>query len=655
MDTTADLLERFEALGSQPFGARFFKVDLHFHTPASEDARGRNRYDFNPYRQDYPADDGSPDGRKRVGEMQARLLEGARAIVRDIVRRFAEEGLSMVAVTDHNSIGTLWTDSESDGNHMDLAAPTWYELIDEEARRRGRESGTPPVTILPGVEISTTGVHILAVFPPQNPRRKIHFMICDLLNAAGIEMDDWGRNPKVGSASVIDTVERIVDRGGVPIPAHIDGSSQALLDLYRVNSGAMKNVLQHGGLGAVEIVDPEKFTRTDRRLKRPLNRYLAELRRQKGLRPFAYFQGSDAHDLPAVGKRFTYVKMTAPTFSGLRTAIKMPASRVRISDLHAPATEGLYVRGMTIEDGYFGRRTLRFNRHLNCVVGGKGSGKSRMCALMQAAVPGSDPPPDGGRVTLFVEKIVDGQSRHYAFDRPGPREAPRLFHLDPGAGAAAPLDAREAPALGLEVKFYRPVRIAEMIRSEDAIDAFLQKYLGPPAEENVDRFNAAFAIGRFLETEKEPLLAVRSEGDRYRLHLNVNWRSGKTRLREILSLSHSMRKTAVLCMIVVMSEFGPAIVDAPEREFDNRDVSRFLVPVIKAYKDRQQIIVFSSHPIFAVNTDPDNYVLLETSGTRLQAVVSGFAIDDLRHRPQLLDIVEGGLEPFRKRGAAYET
>ena len=92
---------------------------------------------------------------------------------------------------------------------MDLAAPTWYELIDDEARKINQENGETILTILPGVEISTTGVHILAIFPPQNPRRKIHFMICDLLNEAGFEIDGWGKNPEVGTVSVFNTINLI--------------------------------------------------------------------------------------------------------------------------------------------------------------------------------------------------------------------------------------------------------------------------------------------------------------------------------------------------------------------------------------------------------------------------------------------------------------
>ena len=100
--------------------------------------------------------------------------------------------MPLVAVTDHNSIGTLWTDSESNNRLMDLAAPTWYELIDDAARKISNARKTT-LLILPGVEISTTGVHILAIFPPQTPRRKVHFMICDLLNEAGFEIEDWGK------------------------------------------------------------------------------------------------------------------------------------------------------------------------------------------------------------------------------------------------------------------------------------------------------------------------------------------------------------------------------------------------------------------------------------------------------------------------------
>lgn len=647
------ILKGFEIIRDLEFGAKFYKVDLHFHTPASEDARGKNRYDYNPYKKKYPKNKNSQDYPEKVERIQKKILADARKLAESIVKRFLEVNLSLVAVTDHNSIGTIWKDCESENILMDLAAPTWYELIDDEAQKINQKKGKKVLVIMPGVEISTTGVHILAIFPPQNPRRKIHFMICDLLNEAGFEIDEWGKNPKVGTASVFDTINLIIRRGGIPIPAHIDGSNQALLDLYRINSGAMKNVLKHKGLSAVEIVNPSRFTRVDKKLKKPLKRWIAELRQKEGLPSLAYFQGSDAHDLPSIAKRHTHIKMTEPSFSGLRTAIKMPSSRVRISDLHKRITEGLFVYGLKIENEYFGEQLFRFNRHLNCITGKKGAGKSGICDMMQAAVYPDYPLLDG-RTVLYMEKIVNSTSHYYAFFRPDKRTETRAFKIDPEEQSISELDIEKAKESGIAPNFYHREKIEEIILSDEKLNAFLIKHFGKPTKGNIRRFNEIFSIPDFLEKEKEQLLAIEAVHDGYRLSINVNWRTGKQKMKNIFGLSHSLRKTAMMCIIIIMSDFGPAIIDAPEADFDNEDIINYLTPIIKKYKDLQQIILFTNNPILAVNTDPDNYILLNTEGTKLKEITFGFAIDDEEQRPLLLNIMEGNLQSFQRRAVRYD-
>ena len=201
MAITRTIISSFKSAHNMEYGAKFYKADLHYHTPASEDARGENRYDFNPYKTKYPRREESQNYLRAVKAIQENILEDSRNVAANIVQRFLEVDLSLVAVTDHNGIGTIWTDDESERSLMDLAAPTWYELIDDEARKINEKAGNTVLTILPGTEISTTGIHILAIFPPQRPRRKVHFMICDLLNEVGFAIDDWGKNPKVGISS----------------------------------------------------------------------------------------------------------------------------------------------------------------------------------------------------------------------------------------------------------------------------------------------------------------------------------------------------------------------------------------------------------------------------------------------------------------------
>ena len=97
-------------------GARFYKSDLHIHTPASKcwkDSRNKN-------------------------------------MLRDIFEKIKSEGLEVVAITDHNSVGGV-----------------------DEARRIAKSF---EVVVFPGVEVTTKEGHVIAIFDP---------------NTHVAEMDDW--------------------------------------------------------------------------------------------------------------------------------------------------------------------------------------------------------------------------------------------------------------------------------------------------------------------------------------------------------------------------------------------------------------------------------------------------------------------------------
>jgi len=651
MDTSGELLKTLEKIQTLDYGTKFFKANLHFHTPASEDARGSNRYNFNPYKIPYPKRENKPNYHEKVTAVQNDILKQARLMASKIVQRILEVDLSIVAVTDHNGIGTIWADDESKGV-MDLAAPTWYEIIDDAAQFVNDALGYTELLILPGVEISTTGVHILAIFPPQEPRRTVHFMICDLLNEVGFDVEDWGRNPKVGKASVVDTIDLITRKGGLAIPAHIDGSDQAILKLYKLTSGAMKNVLQNEHLRGVEIVDPDKFSRHNNKLKKSLKDWMDDVRHKEGLPSLAYFQGSDAHDLPSISKRFTYLKMTDPSFSGLKTALKIPASRVRIPDNHKEL-DGLYIHGIAFDHPFLGKQTLRFNHNLNCISGKRGAGKTSLYTLMQAVADPAFPKMDG-ITSLFVEQIAGGRSQYFAYLREAGQDDVSIYFIDPIMKTVKPVDLAEAQGYSLQPKFYNAERMEKIILDKAQLQAFLGDHFGEPTEANVDTFNDLFSLPSFLDQKKDPLLELSLDASGYQLAMNMQWRNGKALMEDFFSLNLSQRRTAMMCMIILSGQFGPVILDAPEVEFDNEDMTKYLVPVIKEHKDSHQILLFTNHPILTVNTDPDNYLLMQLEGAKLKDIVSGFAIDSESQKPLLINILEGDLETFHRRADLYE-
>ncbi|MEE9499665.1 MAG: hypothetical protein V3V42_00005, partial [Candidatus Omnitrophota bacterium] len=528
------------------------------------------------------------------------------------------------------------------------------EIIDDEAKKINAKARKKIITILPGVEISCTGIHILAVFPPHDPLRAIHFVICDLLEEIGFAIEEWGKNPKVGKRSIIDAVNLIRQKGGIPIIAHIDGSDQALLKLYKLNSGAMKNVFCNEKLSAVEIVNLSKFSRQDKKLKATIKNWIKSLRIKKEVAPIAYLQGSDAHDLKSIGKRFTFLKMTAPSFAGLKIAVCIPASRARMSELHKRATKGLYIYGVEIKNKYFGRRFIRFNRHLNCVVGEKESGKSYIFQLMQKAVR-PDSTKIKGEVKLFVEKIIDSRPYYYAFCNKNEKSSVDLHSIDKDKKRVARIDADRLKDSMIKPKFYNSDKIEELISSKNNLNAFLIKHFGKPTRRNVNNFNRMFSIPNFLEAKEEQLLYAEGDNGRYKLHVNVNWHIGKEKMTDFFKLRNSLRRIAIICMIVVSGSFGPLIIDAPESNFDNEDIANFLVPIIRKHKDLRQIILFTSSPILAVNSDPENFVLLNTKGKKLKNISSGFSIDEKGQKEHLINLLEGGLESFRKRAIRYES
>ncbi|UCD55506.1 MAG: hypothetical protein JSV93_01535 [Candidatus Omnitrophota bacterium] len=653
MRTQKNIISSFKKIRKVDFGARFYKVDLHFHTPASEDARGKSRYNFNPYKAKYPTHDCNFEKHcGKVKKIQEKILANARGVAAKIVKRFVEEKLSLVAITDHNAIGTLWHDARSKAGIMDLKAPTWYEIIDDEAEKINAEAGKKIITILPGVEISCTGVHILAVFPPHEPRRAIHFVICDLLEEIGFAVKEWGKNPKVGKRSIIDAVDLIHRKGGIAVIAHIDGSDHALLKLYKLNSGAMKNVFCNQRLSAVEIVNPSKFSRQDKKLKMTIKNWIKSLRVKKEIAPIAYLQGSDAHDLKSIGKRFTFLKMTVPSFAGFKIAVCIPASRARISELNKKVTKGFYIYGVEIKNEYFGRRFIRFNRHLNCIAGEKESGKSSIFQLMQKAVR-PDSTKIKGHVKLFVEKVIDSKPYYYAFCNDNKSDLVDLYSINKDKATAARINAPRMTELMIEPKFYHSDKIEKLISSRNDLNAFLIKHFGKPTRRNIANFNRMFSVPNFLETKKEPLLYAQGDNGEYKLHVNVNWHTGKVKMMDFFKLRNSLRRITIISIIVISGSFGPLIIDAPETKFDNEDIAHFLVPIIKKYKDLGQIILFTGNPILVVNSDPENYILLSTKGKKLADIKSGFSIDEKEQKEHLINLMEGGLKSFKKRAIRY--
>jgi ABC-type enterochelin transport system ATPase subunit len=97
---------------------------------------------------------------------------------------------------------------------------------------------------------------------------------------------------------------------------------------------------------------------------------------------------------------------------------------------------------------------------------------------------------------------------------------------------------------------------------------------------------------------------------------------------------------------------APLIVDQPEDNLDSEFIYKTLVPVIRAAKERRQVIVVTHNANIAVLGDAELIVALKATNDKGSIVARG-SID---HKPTCdlaCDILEGSREAFDRRAAVY--
>ena len=282
--------------------ARFWAVDLHVHTPASRDVT----------RQQYGA-----------------------TLPAEIVAAAVAAGLDAIAVTDHNTAD-------------------WCEAMAEAA------AGSRLI-VLPGVEITTTEGHLLALWDEHTPARELE----DCLTRLDISGTDRGQLDINASKGFAESAEIVSNCGGVAIAAHAD-AAKGLLALPVASH--VKRTLLNEALSAVELVDAAK---------------LAEVQRKVGAdRELAFVRGSDAiepgqpgHRVSAIGRRRCWIKAARPDLAGLRHAFDDPGLRISLDDPRDLPPHP-HIASLRIVGGFMDGVELPLSADLNCLVGGTGAGKS---------------------------------------------------------------------------------------------------------------------------------------------------------------------------------------------------------------------------------------------------------------------------------------
>jgi energy-coupling factor transporter ATP-binding protein EcfA2/uncharacterized protein YjbJ (UPF0337 family) len=303
-------------------GARFLNVDLHIHSY-----------------------DASPDVTDSTMTPQA------------IVDAAVAQGLSVIAITDHNS-----------DKNVDAAL--------EHARQyAGR------LLVLPGVEVTTAHGHLLVYFAPERTDALTKFLSrLDLIGAVGAKNTRTAKS----MADVIAEAERL---GGICIAAHIDREKTGFHMFAPGFQNWKRDIITSVGLYGVECDAKENlcwYSETDepgsagaeRRKLLEARSVIPDLKARSDL---AHVQNSDSHSMaqfqnPSPDKLWTRIKLTELSFSALRIALIDASARVRAS-ASVPRTIPR-VHGISFTGGFLHGETIHFSHNLNCFIGGRGTGKS---------------------------------------------------------------------------------------------------------------------------------------------------------------------------------------------------------------------------------------------------------------------------------------
>ena len=322
-----------ETISALSCGARFYRADLHIHSFGAS-------YD----------------------------VKDATAVPDKIVETAAAEGLSIIALADHNEIGNVRAAVAAGDKHS--------------------------VLIIPAVELSAPEGHLLCYLPTPDVLERFFNRVT---------IANRGTADCRCQTGTLECLNLLRENGGFAILAHVDGKGAFEENLPRFVPAKL-DILCHDALLGIEVTRADcdiQYTDGDTSVDRRNAAQTRIDRRKLGSRQYlARVLNSDAHTIAAIGRnarndnRITRFKMEAPSFDGLRIALDEADTRVRIED-EIPRNVPI-IQGVAFDGGFLDGQSIHFSQNLTCIVGGRGSGKST--AFEGVRLIGDYGPPEAGSV-----------------------------------------------------------------------------------------------------------------------------------------------------------------------------------------------------------------------------------------------------------------
>lgn len=332
-------------------GTRWFKCDLHLHTPTSK------------------------------------CFEDKTVTPEQWVDKAIEKGLNCVAVTDHNT-------------------GEWIDKIKLAAQDKN-------LIIFPGVEITcdTSKVHLLILFDTTKTTNDIN----DFIIRCGIDRAKLADQTASTTESIFQIAQKAHEYSGIVIPAHIDEfnglSTISFNNLDKFFELPFINAIQ---IVHKEFLSSGLQINGNNSLKDSLNNYYGNpdpqidfakieewykpvkkaISKNLSITTFSdnpHAPKNSKHGLYGIGEKYTWIKMDEnPSLEGLRQAFLLPDFRVKncfIAPNLPYIKPELWFKSITITNTSITDNVnpfkVEFSSQLNTIIGGRGSGKSSILRFIR--------------------------------------------------------------------------------------------------------------------------------------------------------------------------------------------------------------------------------------------------------------------------------
>lgn len=338
-------------------GTKWYKCDLHLHTPASK------------------------------------CFEDKSITPEQWVQAAIEKGLDCVAITDHNSAD-------------------WVDKIQGFAKDKG-------LWVFPGVELtcSDAKVHLLVLFDIGVNKTAIE----DFMLRCGINRADFGKTEAHSGLSVEDVLVEVNRINAICIPAHIDEmsgisevantlreklfQSDYFLGVQVVNkelvrdkdynkAEALVSVNRKWGVSETDI-ENGLYKISESQLRDWRSPIQQAKKNNKAILTFSdnphSQELSNKHGIDGIGTIYSWIKMDQkPSLESLRQAMLLHQFRIKTifeSEDQPYTTPDTWIKSITIKETEISKKggsvIVKFNPQMNTIIGGRGSGKSSILQFLR--------------------------------------------------------------------------------------------------------------------------------------------------------------------------------------------------------------------------------------------------------------------------------